>query len=171
MPRTAFLSCEEARENFVVQAQLYRVLQDVPTWRLPTGAKAWAIKPLSRASFEATCRNPEHPGGRHGVNCPLLPPGHLVPRAVVVAVMCPAQRYRELVADLAPHRPRLSEPQMVRVGGTSPANQTGLRRDEFEMGFIAKPTRFADRKFAFLNFGRRCISREMRRGRRVVVEG
>lgn len=73
---------------------------------------------------------------------------------MIVLVMRPAQGYREFVADLAPHCPRLRDPQMVGVGGTSPANQTGLHRDEFEMSFIAKPTRFADREFAFFDFGR-----------------
>ena len=72
---------------------------------------------------------------------------------MVVAVMGSAQRYGELVADLAPHRAGLSEPQMVGVSGASPANQTGLRCDKFEMGFVAMPTRLADCELAFLDFG------------------
>ena len=68
---------------------------------------------------------------------------------MVVPVMRSAKRYRELVADLAPHRPGLGELEMVGVNGASPADQTRLRRDEFEVRFIAKPTRFAERKLAF----------------------
>jgi hypothetical protein len=64
---------------------------------------------------------------------------------MVVSVMGSAQRYRELIADLSPHGAGLCEPQMVGVRGTSPANQTRLRRHEFEVGFVAMATRLADR--------------------------
>ena len=67
--------------------------------------------------------------------------------------MSSAQRYGELVADLAPHRAGLGEPKMVGVSGPSPANQTRLRCNELEMAFIAMPTRLADRELAFLDFG------------------
>ena len=58
--------------------------------------------------------------------------------------MGPAERDRELVADLAPHCAGLSEPKMVGVSWASPANQTRLRCNELEMAFIAMPTRLAD---------------------------
>ena len=64
-----------------------------------------------------------------------------------------AQRYGELVAHLESHRAGLGEPQMVGVGGASPANQTRLRCNELEMAFIAMPTRLADRELALLDFG------------------
>ena len=67
--------------------------------------------------------------------------------------MGPAERDRELVADLAPHCAGLSEPKMVGVNWASPANQTRLRCNELEMAFIAMPTRLADRELAFLDFG------------------
>jgi hypothetical protein len=63
-----------------------------------------------------------------------------------------AQRYGELVADLSSHRARLSETQMVGVGGTPPANQTGLRGNELEVRFIAMPARLANRELAFFRF-------------------
>ena len=56
------------------------------------------------------------------------------PKLMVVTVMGSAQRYRELIADLESHRAGLGEPQMVGVGGASPADQTGLRCHEFEVG-------------------------------------
>ena len=68
-----------------------------------------------------------------------------------VPVMRSAQRYREFVADLESHRARLGESQMVGVGGASPADQTGLRGNEFEVGFVAEPTRLANRKYAFVD--------------------
>ena len=72
---------------------------------------------------------------------------------MIVAVMSPAQRDRELVADLASHRARLGEPKMVGVSGASAADQTRLRCDELEVAFIAMPTRLADRELAFLDLG------------------
>jgi hypothetical protein len=65
--------------------------------------------------------------------------------------MDPAQRYGELVADLEPHCAGLGEPQMVGVGGASSADQTGLRRNEFEVGFVAESTGLANRKYAFVD--------------------
>jgi hypothetical protein len=67
--------------------------------------------------------------------------------------MSPAERDRELIADLAPHCAGLGEPKMVGVSGPSPANQTRLRCNELEMAFIAMPTWLADRELAFLDFG------------------
>ena len=78
-----------------------------------------------------------------------------------------AQGDRELVAHLKSHRAGLGEPQMVGVNGASPADQTRLRCHEFEVGFIAKPTRFAERKLAFIDFGGSSFGfngRERRRG-------
>jgi hypothetical protein len=71
-----------------------------------------------------------------------------------VPVMSPAQGYRELVAHLEPHRARLGESEMVGVSGASAADQTGLRSYEFEVGFIAESTRFAERELAFIDLGR-----------------
>ena len=71
--------------------------------------------------------------------------------------MNPAQGHRELVADLQPHRPRLGESKVVGVGGASAADQTRLRRHEFEMGFIAQPSRLAEGEVAFVDFGGSCV--------------
>jgi hypothetical protein len=54
------------------------------------------------------------------------PPGLFVAVPMNVAVMRSAQRRREFIADLAPHRAGLRKPQMVGVSGASPANQTRL---------------------------------------------
>ena len=81
-----------------------------------------------------------------------------------------AQGYRELVAHLEPHRPRLSESEMVGVSGAPPANQTGLRCHEFEVGFIAQTTRLAERKFAFIDLGGSCIDLVMARNQGIGID-
>ena len=90
---------------------------------------------------------------------------------MVVPVMRSAQRYGELVADLASHCAGLSEPKMVGVSWASPANQTRLRCNELEMAFIAMPTRLADRELAFLDFAGSAFGLKMCRGRRIVIDG
>ena len=68
-----------------------------------------------------------------------------------------AQGDREFIAHLESHRPRLSKSQVVGISGASPADQTGLRCHEFEVGFIAESTRFTERQLAFINFGGRYV--------------
>lgn len=104
-------------------------------------------------SFDTPRRNPEHPRRGDGINSPSLPPGDFVAEAMVVAVMRPAQRYREFVADLAPHRAVLGEPQMMGISRASPAHQARLRCHELEMRFVTIPTGLANRELAFLDFG------------------
>jgi hypothetical protein len=71
---------------------------------------------------------------------------------MVVTVMDSAQRYRELITDLEPHCAGLGEPQMVGVGGASSTDQTGLRGNELEVGFVAESTGLADRQYTFVDF-------------------
>ena len=105
-------------------------------------------------SFDAPGRHPEHPRRGNGINSPSLPPGDFVAEAMVVLMMRPAQRYCELVADLAPHCALLGEPQMMGISRASAANQTRLRCHELEMRFVTMPARFADRKHALIDFAR-----------------
>ena len=67
--------------------------------------------------------------------------------------MGPAERDRELVADLAPHCALLGEPQMVGISRASPAHQTRLRRHELEMRFVPMPAGLAYCKHALIDFG------------------
>jgi hypothetical protein len=76
----------------------------------------------------------------------------LIAMAMIVAVMDSAQRYREFVADLAPHRAVLGEPQMMGIGWASAAHQARLRCNKLEMRFVAMPAGLADRELAFLDF-------------------
>jgi hypothetical protein len=52
---------------------------------------------------------------------------------------------------LSPNCAGLGEPEMVGVGRASSADQTGLRGNELEVGFVAKPTGLADRKYTFVD--------------------
>ena len=76
---------------------------------------------------------------------------------MVVTVMNSAQRYRELIADLEPHRAGLGEPQMVGVSGASSIDQTGLRGNKPEVGFVAKSTGLAYRKYTLVDLARRIV--------------
>jgi hypothetical protein len=79
-----------------------------------------------------------------------------------VAVMSPAQGYRELVAHLETHRTRLRESEMVGISGASPANQARLRCRKFKVDFIAQPSRLAERKLAFIDLAGSCVGLQMR---------
>jgi len=105
-------------------------------------------------SFDAPGRHPKHPRRGDGINSPSLPPGDFVAEAMVVLMMRPAQRYCELVADLAPHCALLGEPQMVCIGRASPAYETRLRCHKLEIRFVSMPPRLADRKHTLIDFGR-----------------
>ena len=80
-----------------------------------------------------------------------------------------AQGYRELIAHLEPHRPRLSEPEVVGVSGASAADQTWLRCYEFKVGFIAKSSRLAEREHAFIDLGGSCVDLLMARNQGVGI--
>ena len=48
----------------------------------------------------------------------------------------PAERDRELVADLAAERPDLGEAQVMRVRGFPPADEARSGSDESDVGFV-----------------------------------
>ena len=79
--------------------------------------------------------------------------------------MSSAQGHRELVTHLEAHCPRLGEPQVVRISGASPADQTRLRCHEFEVGFVAQPSRLAERQLAFVDLAGSCVGLQMYRSR------
>jgi hypothetical protein len=122
-------------------------------------------------SLDSPRRNPKHPRRGDGINSPPLPPHDFVSGAMDVAVMGSAQRHRELVADLSPHRAGLGEPQMMGLSRASAAHQTRLRCNELEVRLIAMPTRLADRELALLDFVGSTVGLMMCRSRRTVVDG
>ena len=80
-----------------------------------------------------------------------------------------AQRDRELVADLEPHRAGLGESQMMRVGRASCTDHTRLRAHEFQVGFVAEPPRFPERQHALVDLAGSDVSLEIRLSVRAVV--
>ena len=82
--------------------------------------------------------------------------------------MDPAQRYGEFVAHLESHRAGLGEPQMMSVNGASSTDQTGLRGNELEVGFVAKSTGLANRKYTFVDLPG-CVVVNVCRSRRDIV--
>ena len=107
----------------------------------------------SGTSSDTLGRNPERPRCSEGIDRPSLPPGDLVSVAMDVTVMNSAQGHGELVAHLQPHRPRLGKSEVVGVGWASSADQTRLRRHEFEMGFITQSTWLAEGELALVDLG------------------
>jgi hypothetical protein len=81
-----------------------------------------------------------------------------------VPVMNSAQRHGELVAHLETHRTRLGKSEMVGIGGASAADQTRLRRYEFEVGFVAEASRLAEGELALVDLGGSCIGFQTYRG-------
>jgi hypothetical protein len=69
-----------------------------------------------------------------------------------------AKGHRELVADLQSHRARLSEAQVASVSGASSADQTGLRGNEIEVGFVAKSRGSLIVRYAFVDLGVRMMN-------------
>src|ERR1700736_242860 len=59
---------------------------------------------------------------------------------------------------------------MVGVGGASRADQTRLRSDEFEVGLVAQPTRFADRKDALADLAGSGIGLDRCRSCRAIID-
>ena len=59
---------------------------------------------------------PELLGNEARINAERLPPRSLVPAVVEIAMVRAAERDSELVAHLAPERPRLSKAEVMSVG-------------------------------------------------------
>jgi hypothetical protein len=59
-------------------------------------------------------------------------------------MMTTTQRNRVFIADFSAKRARLGKAKMMRVGGSSAADDAGLRSDEFAVLLVAQTNRFAD---------------------------
>ena len=88
------------------------------------------------------CLSPEPVGDGDGIDAHLQPPFLFFGGAMDLPMMHPAERHRELIADLAAECPGLCEAQMMGVGGLAAANQTGLRRDKLAVALVAQSARF-----------------------------
>ena len=76
-----------------------------------------------------------------GINVDQRPPCFLVDLAVQLAVVDPAKRDGELVADLATEGARLHKAEMVGIAGLSTTYQARERGDKIEVLLVADPPR------------------------------
>ena len=97
------------------------------------------------------CLLPQVLGDRQCVDLDALPPGNFVARLMQLPVMAAAQRYGELVADLQADGSGLREPQVMRIGGLSAADEAGLRGDELQMRLVTQPLRLGDGELALVD--------------------
>ena len=74
----------------------------------------------------------------------ILPPAAFVAAPVQLAMVQPADRHGEPVADLASHRALLCELDVVRIGRNPATDQTWLGGHKFQMVAIALAHRFSD---------------------------
>ena len=88
-----------------------------------------------------------------GLETGFRPPVRFLAGAVQFAMVCPAQRDREFVADLLSQSARLRKTQVVRVTGLAAADEAGLFRDEPQMLLVPQPFGFGEGEHAFVDAG------------------
>ena len=79
----------------------------------------------------------------HWIHLETLPPCAFIADPMKFAMMRPAQRYSEFIADPAAQRAGLREPNMMGVARRTSANQTRLGFHEFQVLFISQPPCFS----------------------------
>jgi hypothetical protein len=72
---------------------------------------------------------PKRPSRGRGINTSLFPPRDFVTAAMHFAMMPTAERYGELVADLATQCRRLGKSQMMRISRAPATDHAWLRGD------------------------------------------
>ena len=88
---------------------------------------------------------PERTGDFTRVDANPLPPRPFVADTMNRAMMDPAQRHRELVADLTADCAVLCEAQVMRIRGLAAANQAGLLSNKSDVVLVADPARLRAR--------------------------
>ena len=94
---------------------------------------------------------PQPFGDWQGIDFQILPPGHFIPGLMQLPMMTTAERYSELVADFEAERPGLGKPQVMRIGRLSAADETWLRGNEPQMGFVTQPLGLGDGENALVD--------------------
>src|ERR1700720_1280557 len=84
---------------------------------------------------------PKGARGAGGIEPKLLPPRRFIPVTVNFAMVSPAQRHSELIADFAAERAVLRKAEMVGVAWLPPADQAGLLGNKAHMLAIANTPR------------------------------
>jgi len=92
----------------------------------------------------ATGLFPKLPSERQCIDIECLPPGHLIAGLMKLSMMTATKRDGELITDFETDGFGLRKAQMVRIGWSAPANQTGLRGHKFQVGFVAQALGLSD---------------------------
>ena len=87
---------------------------------------------------------PQARGNDQGIESLFLPPGALVAAPMEFAMVQPADRDSETVADPTPHRPLLRKLDVVGIRWRAAANEARLSRHKPQMIAIAFADWFAD---------------------------
>ena len=98
---------------------------------------------------------PQHAGSGGRIDTGLLPPGDFIATAMHLAMVSPAERYGELVADLAAKCQRLGKAQMMSIRGTPAADQARLLGNRFDVIPVANPAWRGQGQNAFVDSGDR----------------
>ena len=106
---------------------------------------------LSRRSHERVCLAPQSICRPEWFNANICPPCCFVAISMNFAVMPAAQGDRELITHPASECSALRKSEVVRIGRTPAANQTGMSCDEFHMLSIAHSSRLRMRWRAFFD--------------------
>ena len=116
-----------------------------------THARTNTCSSAKAASRERVCLAPQSVCHPEWINADLCPPCCFVATSMNFAVMSTAQWDRELITHLASERSALCKSEVVRIGRTPAANQTGMSCDEFHMLSIAKSSRLRMGRTAFFD--------------------
>src|SRR5262249_32911110 len=102
--------------------------------------------PPSKSGSQRMCIHPNRACGACRIETEFLPPPGFITVTVQLAMMSPAQRHRELVADLAAECTRLREAQMVWIGRPPAADQARLLNHMPDMIAVANAARLGQDK-------------------------
>ena len=85
------------------------------------------------------------------VDIEVFPPGNFITGLMQLPVVAPAKRDGEFIAHFCAQRSGLREAQVMRIRGLPATDQTRLRGDKFQVGFIAQSLRFRDGQLALVD--------------------
>ena len=136
-----------------------------------TAARAANSPVLSAVAASGCVVQPERSGIEAGIDAGLVPPRGFIAAAMDLAVVSSAQRYGELVADLAAECLKLRKPKMMGVRGLTAADQARLFGDEPDMVLVPNATRLGQGERALVDAARsrllvRLACRRLERRRR-----
>ena len=161
-PERGFIAAEPFENSVIEVGQTQKAARKVASTRGAPGLEDFDnIAPgLFAVVAQDICRSVERMGFQpklarqtDGLETGSRPPVGFLAGAVQFAMVCPAQRDREFLADLEAETAGLREPQMVGVAGLAPANEARLFGDEPQVGLVTQATRHGDCQHALIDAG------------------